>query len=90
MLVKFTDTEGRETWINAMHVKVVRTAKGLLGGVKGSEIWFGWSSTSTSVNVRSTPEEVAAALAAALSSGINPIALLDSDDDAPADGTSSD
>jgi hypothetical protein len=90
MLVKFTDTEGRETWINAMHVKVVRTAKGLLGGVKGTEIWFSWGSTSQSVNVRSTPEEVAAALAAAMPSSMPPIAVFDSEDDDAIAGKSSD
>jgi len=90
MLVKFTDNEGRETWINAIHVKVVRTAKGLLGGVKGTEIWFSWGSTSQSVNVRSTPDEVAAALSAAMPLSMPPIEVLDSEDDSPMDGKSSD
>jgi hypothetical protein len=30
VLVQFIDSEGRETWINPIHVKAVRTSKGLL------------------------------------------------------------
>lgn len=90
MLVKFTDTEGRETWINAMHVKVIRASKGLLGGVKGTEIWFSWNSTSSSINVRNSPDEVAAALSAAMPASMPPIAMFDSEEDTPADGKSSD
>jgi hypothetical protein len=83
MLVPFTDTEGREVWINPIHVKVVRVSKGLLGGVKGTEIWFGWTSTSQSVNVRSSPDEVAAALSAAMPPTVPLPAVLDSEDDEP-------
>ncbi len=89
MLVKFTDTEGRDTWINAIHVKVVRVSKGLLGGVKGSEIWFSWNSTSESITVRNSPDEVAAALTAAMPASMPPIEMFDSEEDAPTDGKTS-
>jgi len=66
LFVQFTDSEGRETWINPIHVKAVRTSKGLLGGVKGTEIWFDWRSDSVAVTVRETPEAVATILNAAM------------------------
>ncbi len=66
MLVQFIDSEGRETWINPIHVKAVRTSKGLLGGVKGTEIWFDWRSDSVAVTVKESPEAVATILNAAM------------------------
>ncbi|MDX2114502.1 MAG: hypothetical protein SFZ24_02620 [Planctomycetota bacterium] len=66
MLVQFTDNEGRETWINPIHVKVVRTARKLFGGAKGSEIWFGWAATSESINVPEAPADVAQRLSASM------------------------
>ncbi len=66
MLVQFTDSEGRETWINPIHVKAVRTSKGVFGGVKGTEIWFDWRSDSVSITVKESPEQVATILNAAM------------------------
>jgi hypothetical protein len=66
MLVQFTDSEGRETWINPIHVKTVRTSKGMLGGVKGTEIWFDWRYDSVPITVKDSPEAVATMLNAAM------------------------
>lgn len=66
MLVPFTDAEGRETWINALHVKVVRTRKGMLGGKKGAEVWFSWASSASAVNIPEDPATVSLKLNAAL------------------------
>lgn len=66
MLVRFTDSEGREVWVNPVHVKAVRAKKGLLGGKKGTEIWFDWETGSESVDVPLEPEQVAGALNAAM------------------------
>lgn len=81
MLVRFEDSEGRETWLNPLHVKVVRTRKGMLGGGKGTEVWFSFNSTSEAIYFSQEPEEIAAAL----NSGMPPVVALDTsgDDIAP-------
>jgi hypothetical protein len=66
MLVHFTDIEGRETWVNPIHVKLVRTYQGLLGGKKGTEVWFSFNNTSEAVYLAQQPGEVAAVLDAAM------------------------
>lgn len=66
MLVPFTDSEGREAWINPIHVKVVRTKKGLLGGKKGTEVWFSWTTGSESIKIPEEPSAVAMKLNAAM------------------------
>jgi hypothetical protein len=74
MFICFTDAEGREAWINPIHVKLVRTRKGMLGGVKGAEIWFSRAAGAEAVNVPLAPAEVAAALNAAMP----PVIAIDS------------
>jgi hypothetical protein len=66
MLIQFFDADGRETWINPIQVRVVRAKKGLLGGVKGTEVWMSYSSTSSSVEVPLPTTEVAERLNAAM------------------------
>ncbi len=77
MFINFTDTEGRETWVNPLHVKVVRTYQGLLGGKKGTEIWFSFNNHSEAIHVPQTPAEVAALMDAAMP----PVVLLGSDEE---------
>jgi hypothetical protein len=81
MFVNFTDTEGRETWVNPLHVKLVRTYQGLLGGKKGTEIWFSFHSTSEAVYVPQPPADVAALLDAAMP----PVVLMQTDDESGGD-----
>lgn len=60
MLTPFTTTDGREIWINPVHVKAVRGKTGLMGGKKpGTEIWLSWESTSEAVTVPDDVAEVA-------------------------------
>ncbi|HYE02158.1 MAG TPA: hypothetical protein VD963_02865 [Phycisphaerales bacterium] len=66
MFVQFHDADGREVWINPIQVRAVREKRGLLGGVRGSEVWFSYSSMSSSVDLPSAPADVAGKLAAAL------------------------
>jgi hypothetical protein len=81
MLVQFTTTDGREIWINPIHVKAVRAKTGLLGGKKNAtEIWLGWTSTSESIDVPMSPAEVATLLNAATPAALLP-AFLESEDD---------
>jgi hypothetical protein len=68
MFVKFDDADGREVWVNPTQVRLVREKRGLLGGVKGSEIWFSYSQMSSSVDVPLAPDEVAGLLDAAMPS----------------------
>lgn len=86
MFIRFTDAEGREAWINPIHVKLVRTRKGMLGGVKGTEIWFSRAAGAEAVNVPLAPAEVAMALNAAMP----PVIAIDSggDEEAQAAKTS--
>lgn len=73
MLIQLTDAEGRETWINPIHVKVVRTRKGLLGGQKGSEVWFSFHGTSEAVYFHEPPDQ----LATLLNGAMPPVLLID-------------
>lgn len=79
MLIQLTDAEGRETWINPMHVKVVRTRKGMLGGQKGSEVWFSFANGSEAVYFSEPPSEIAQALNA----GMPSLMYLSDDEDQP-------
>ncbi len=79
MLIPLTDAEGRETWINPLHVKVVRTRKGMLGGGKGCEVWFSFNSNSEAIYFSESPAEIAAALNAAMP----PVIALDTSGDEP-------
>lgn len=81
MLVPFTDSEGREVWVNPIHVKAVRVRKGLLGGKKGSDIWFSWQTSSESIAIPLEPSEVAAALNAAMPAVMLPAPVSDEDED---------
>jgi hypothetical protein len=87
MLAHFQDTEGRDVWINPIHVKVLRAKKGILGGAKkGTEIWLGWTSTSEAITVPQEPAQVAAAFNAVLAAlsgkpALTIDALSASDDD---------
>ncbi len=83
MLVQFTTTDGREVWINPIHVKALRAKTGLLGGKKNAtEIWLSWVSTSESIDVPMSPTEVAGLLDAAAPAGLWP-SVLDGDEDRP-------
>lgn len=77
MLVQFTDADGRETWINPIHVKVVRTRKGMLGGQKGTEVWFSFNATSEAIYFNELP----AVIAEALNAGMPPVVALDTTED---------
>jgi hypothetical protein len=79
MLIQLTDAEGRETWINPIHVKIVRTRKGMLGGGKGSEVWFSFHATSEAVYFSESPADIAAMLNAAMP----PVIALDTSGDEP-------
>lgn len=83
MFVQFTDNDGRETWINPVHVKVVRTNQGFLGGKKGSEIWFSFGSSSEAIYVPQSPSEATALLDAAMP----PTSFVDAGDDSEDDST---
>lgn len=74
MLIRLADAEGRETWINPIHVKVVRTRKGMLGGEKGTEVWFSFNATSEAIYFSEPPEHIAAMIDAAMP----PVLLVDS------------
>lgn len=83
MLVQFTTTDGREIWINPIHVKAIRAKTGLLGGKKqATEIWLSWLSGSTSIDVPLDPAEVAGLLDAATPAGLWPSGV-DGDEDRP-------
>lgn len=79
MLVQLTDAEGRETWVNPIHVKVVRTRKGMLGGQKGTEVWFSFHATSEAVYFSEPPDQVATLLNAAMP----PVLLIDTASEEP-------
>jgi hypothetical protein len=79
VLIPLTDAEGRETWINPIHVKVVRTRKGMLGGGKGTEVWFSFTSNSEAIYFSESPAEIAAAL----NGGMPPVVALDTSGDEP-------
>ncbi len=88
MLVHLQDTDGRDIWINPIHVKVLRTKKGIFGGgKKGTEIWLGWTGTSEAIVVPQDPTDIAAAMNTVLAMmaprGISPqsLAALDSSDE---------
>ncbi len=88
MLVHLQDTDGRDVWINPIHVKVLRAKKGILGGAKkGTEIWLGWTSTSEAIVVPQDPKDIAAAMNAVLAmiaaggSSAHSLGALDSSDD---------
>ncbi len=67
MLVKLTDTKGKEYWVNPIYVKAVVPVKG-----GGAEVFvsFGnvWSTT-RSIKVEAAAEEVAGWLGAAMPTG---------------------
>jgi hypothetical protein len=77
MLIPFTDEQGRETWINPIHVKVVRSRKGILGGDKGTEVWFSFNGGSEAIYFT----ESVATIAAALNAGMPSAIVLDSSED---------
>jgi hypothetical protein len=81
MLIQLTDAEGRETWINPIHVKIVRTRKGMLGGEKGTEVWFSFHATSQALYFKESAEQLAGLIEAAMP----PVLLIDagSGDDPP-------
>ena len=79
MLISLTDADGRETWINPIHVKIVRTRKGMLGGEKGTEVWFSFHNTSEAVYFSEPPEEIAQAINAAMP----PVLLIDPSSEEP-------
>ena len=82
MLVQFTDSEGREVWLNPIHVKAVRVRKGLLGGKKGADVWFSWQTASESIAIPMEPTEVATLLNAGMPEVMLPgPAAGDEDDD---------
>ncbi len=60
MLTPFTTTDGKEIWINAIHVRAVRAKTGLLGGKKaGTEIWMAWDAAAQAIEVGDAPAEAA-------------------------------
>jgi hypothetical protein len=56
MLVKFTDKDGLEVWINPIHIKFVRENRGTFGAKKGTAIGFTQDALATPIIV---PEETA-------------------------------
>lgn len=82
MLVPFIDADGREVWINPIHVKAVRVKTGLLGGAKkGCEIWFSWQTTSESISILEEPSVVAAQLNAGMPAAMAISPTGDEDDE---------
>jgi hypothetical protein len=81
MLVQFTTTDGKEIWINPIHVRAVSAKTGILGGKKNAtQIWLSWVSTSTAIDVTMQPADVANLLNASTPAALLP-AFLDSDDE---------
>ena len=71
MLIPITETDGRETWVNPLHVRAVRSARGVMGGKKsGSQLIIGGVHTDT-LSVREDPPIVAARLNASLALLLN-------------------
>lgn len=67
MLTPFTTTDGKEIWINAIHVRVLRAKTGLLGGKKpGTEVWLAWEATTQAIEVSDAPDETAMKLNASM------------------------
>lgn len=80
MLIQLTDAEGRETWINPIHVKIVRTRGKVLGmGGKGTEVWTSFTSNSEAIYFTEEPSEIAAAL----NMGMPPVVVLETSGDEP-------
>jgi hypothetical protein len=82
MLVRFTDHEDRETWVNPIHVRLLRTWTGMLGGKKGTEVWFSFNHSSEAIYIDDQPANIAARLNAAMPT----IMLPPSDEDSISDG----
>lgn len=78
MLVQFTDHELRETWINPIHVKLIRTWRGTLGKKKGTEVWFSFNGGSEAVYLDAEPSAVAQQLNDAM-----PLVMLPPSDEEP-------
>lgn len=65
MLIPIAEKDGRQTWINPLHVRWVRSNRGMLGGDKpGSQIGVG---DQLPLETGESPAELAARLGAALS-----------------------
>ncbi|MFN5662650.1 MAG: hypothetical protein ACK48N_11260, partial [Planctomyces sp.] len=66
MLVKFTDKDGLEVWINPIHVKFVRENRGTFGAKKGSVIGFSQGAMVTPIIVSEVTAEVARRISEAM------------------------
>ncbi len=67
MLIRLTDKDGRETWINPIHVRIVRQKHGMLGGKTDvTEVWFSFHAQSEAIYFGESPAEIAAALNAGM------------------------
>jgi hypothetical protein len=65
MLIPIAEKDGRQTWINPLHVRWVRSNRGMLGGDKpGSQIGVG---DPLPIETAEAPAELSARLGAALS-----------------------
>lgn len=66
MLIPFTNSDGEEVFINALHVRCVAPWTGMLGGKKGCKVWFSYNSSSDAVHIGEDPTVVAAKLNAVM------------------------
>lgn len=68
-LIKLTDKDGKEIWINPIHVRSVAPKSGVFGASKGTEIMLGGMGSmhgGLSYTVPGDPEQIAALVSDAL------------------------
>ena len=76
MLIPITEKDGRQTWLNPLHVRWVRSNRGMLGGEKpGAAIGVG---DDTPVETLEEPRGLALRLGAALSTVLGAGVLVSS------------
>lgn len=70
MLIQITEKDGRQTWINPLHVRWIRQNRGMLGGEKpGAQLGMG---DLVPVETPESPSDIAGRVGAALATTLNP------------------
>lgn len=70
MLIQITEKDGRQTWVNPLHVRWIRQNRGMLGGEKpGAQIGMG---DLVPVDTPESPADIASRVGAALATALNP------------------
>jgi hypothetical protein len=68
-LVRLTDKDGKDVWVNSLHVRTIAVKSGVFGGKKGTEIalsGLGGMHGGVSLIVAEDPETVASLISEAL------------------------